>query len=221
MLSSQQQQPQAAESSRTQTVTSSDTAINPATQHTTTSPAAPAILRLRGAHIPSANHVAWAEGVVDNEGLGRKSSKVCCIYHAPKAVGESSDESDSSSSSSDDSDSDAGGAGRRRLPDDDPRERAAALRRAAKEHERQSKEKESHHHDGECGHDHDHAEADHHPASSSSASEDEKDGRARKAGGKKNKAARRPSPNAYEKQPRPKRRPGDGGSAPADPGRKV
>ncbi|TVY19513.1 Type 1 phosphatases regulator YPI1 [Lachnellula arida] len=53
--------------------------------------------------------IQWAEDVVDNEGLGRKKSKVCCIYHAPKAVDESSDES-SSDSSSDDSDSDDGGA---------------------------------------------------------------------------------------------------------------
>jgi protein phosphatase 1 regulatory subunit 11 len=33
--------------------------------------------------------------VVDNEGLGRKSSKRCCIFHKKKAFGESSTESDS------------------------------------------------------------------------------------------------------------------------------
>jgi len=54
--------------------------------------------------------IQWAEDVVDNEGLGRKKSKVCCIYHAPKAIDESSDES-SSDSSSDDSDSDGGDDG--------------------------------------------------------------------------------------------------------------
>ena len=43
---------------------------------------------------------------MDNEGLGRKSSKVCCIYHRPRAVGESDSESDSS-----DSDSDGDGSG--------------------------------------------------------------------------------------------------------------
>ncbi|TVY42370.1 Type 1 phosphatases regulator, partial [Lachnellula subtilissima] len=43
--------------------------------------------------------IQWAEDVVDNEGLGRKKSKVCCIYHAPKAIDESSDESSSDSSS--------------------------------------------------------------------------------------------------------------------------
>jgi protein phosphatase 1 regulatory subunit 11 len=47
--------------------------------------------------------------VVDNEGLGRKSSKVCCIYHKPREFGESSSEEDSSDSdvSSSDDDRDA------------------------------------------------------------------------------------------------------------------
>lgn len=45
--------------------------------------------------------------MVDNEGLGRKTSKVCCIYHAPKGIDESSDESSSDS----DSDSDSGDDG--------------------------------------------------------------------------------------------------------------
>jgi protein phosphatase 1 regulatory subunit 11 len=73
-------------------------------------PAQAPILRLRGAHTSSGPRVQWAETVVDNEGLGRKSSKVCCIYHAPRAVGDSSSESssDSSDDSSSDSDSDSG-----------------------------------------------------------------------------------------------------------------
>jgi len=54
--------------------------------------------------------IQWAEDVVDNEGLGRKKSKVCCIYHAPKGIDESSDESSSDSSS--DSDSGDDGAAR-------------------------------------------------------------------------------------------------------------
>jgi len=37
---------------------------------------------------------------VDNEGAGRKKSKICCIYHKPRAFDESSDES---SDESDDS----------------------------------------------------------------------------------------------------------------------
>ena len=40
--------------------------------------------------------VRWAAGTVDNEHLGRKSSKKCCVYHKPRAFGESdSDDSDS------------------------------------------------------------------------------------------------------------------------------
>jgi hypothetical protein len=37
--------------------------------------AAPRILRLRGRHEPDGRTVQWADDVVDNEGLGRKSSK--------------------------------------------------------------------------------------------------------------------------------------------------
>lgn len=40
--------------------------------------------------------VQWQENVIDNEGLGRKKSKVCCIYNKPKGFDESSDESDHS-----------------------------------------------------------------------------------------------------------------------------
>ncbi|KAL8271446.1 hypothetical protein Esti_004647 [Eimeria stiedai] len=47
--------------------------------------------------------VSWEEGTLDNENMGKKSSKVCCIYHKPRAFAESSSES-SSSSNSDSSD---------------------------------------------------------------------------------------------------------------------
>lgn len=74
------------------------------------------ILHLRGAPSGTSSEVEttgstgngrriqWASDVVDNEGMGRKKSKVCCIYHAPKGIDESSDESssDSDNSSSDD-----------------------------------------------------------------------------------------------------------------------
>ncbi|ORY03946.1 phosphatase inhibitor-domain-containing protein [Clohesyomyces aquaticus] len=62
------------------------------------------VLRLR-AEPAETRHIQWAEDVIDNEGMGKKSSKVCCIYHKPRAVGES--DSDSSSDSSSDSDSDS------------------------------------------------------------------------------------------------------------------
>lgn len=61
-------------------------------------------LRLR-AEPSEQRHIQWAEDVVDNEGMGKKSSKVCCIYHKPRDVGESSDESSSDSSSDSESDS--------------------------------------------------------------------------------------------------------------------
>lgn len=147
------------------------------------------ILRLRGEHAPRGRggpRVQWAEGVVDNEGMGKKSSKgvcsflfwlswspklicpkkiVCCIYHAPKAVGESSDESDSSSSSSssssDDSDSDAGQGSSRRAMDSDRVGKSGRRGRRGR--------------DGDV------------------------------------KRTRKPSPNAYEKVPKPKPRRDNGG----------
>ncbi|MCJ1425067.1 hypothetical protein MMC29_002955 [Sticta canariensis] len=74
-------------------------------------------LRLRG--MPAERrHIRWASDVIDNEGLGRKSSKLCCIYHKAREVGESSEEdSDSSSSSDSDEASDGGGVddGRARM----------------------------------------------------------------------------------------------------------
>jgi len=57
--------------------------------------------------------VTWDENTIDNEGLGRKSSKRCCIFHKQRDFGESStdssdsDESNNTSSSS--SSSDGGG----------------------------------------------------------------------------------------------------------------
>ncbi|TID15598.1 hypothetical protein E6O75_ATG07926 [Venturia nashicola] len=56
-------------------------------------------------------HIQWSEDVVDNENMGKKSSKVCCIYHAPHNAEESSGD-DSSSDSSSDSDSGDDGAAR-------------------------------------------------------------------------------------------------------------
>lgn len=62
-------------------------------------------LRAERAEPSEGRRIQWAEDVVDNEGMGKKSSKVCCIYHKPKGKGESSDEESSdSSSSSDESD---------------------------------------------------------------------------------------------------------------------
>jgi len=45
--------------------------------------------------------VQWAADVIDNEHLNKKSSKICCVYHKPRAFGESSTESGSSDMSDD------------------------------------------------------------------------------------------------------------------------
>ncbi|KAH8112743.1 phosphatase inhibitor-domain-containing protein [Phellopilus nigrolimitatus] len=69
------------------------------------------VLRLRGGP-RSRPRVAWTEDVVDNEGMGKKKSKICCIYHKPRRFDESSSESSDSDADSDSgagSDSSCGG----------------------------------------------------------------------------------------------------------------
>mmetsp|Transcript_10768 Transcript_10768/g.30546 ORF Transcript_10768/g.30546 Transcript_10768/m.30546 type:complete len:109 (+) Transcript_10768:359-685(+) len=39
--------------------------------------------------------VRWTSETVDNEGLGRKNSKKCCIFHRRRAFGDWSDSEDS------------------------------------------------------------------------------------------------------------------------------
>ncbi len=46
-------------------------------------------LRLQVMQRPS---VSWGEDVVDNEGMGKKSSKRCCIWHKKKKFAESDSE---------------------------------------------------------------------------------------------------------------------------------
>ncbi|KAL4264644.1 Type 1 phosphatases regulator [Pleurotus pulmonarius] len=58
-------------------------------------------IRVRATNRRDNNRVVWDENVVDNEGCGRKSSKICCIYHKPRNFDESSSEEDSSDSGSD------------------------------------------------------------------------------------------------------------------------
>lgn len=147
------------------------TLSTPTTATTITQTSTPTpVLRLRAiAPAPSTRpRIQWADDVVDNEGLGRKSSKgmlygnpflilclcielsqwvrpVCCIYHAPHPVGESSSDSSSDSDSSDsDSDGDNGGG-------DDGKARLGGKGKA-------ERRRDSHgHRDGVdgCGHDHD------------------------------------------------------------------
>ena len=58
-------------------------------------------------------NVRWDESVVDNEGMGRKSSKRCCIFHKQRSFGESSTDSSDNEYDSDKSGSStaSGGAG--------------------------------------------------------------------------------------------------------------
>ncbi|CBQ71720.1 conserved hypothetical protein [Sporisorium reilianum SRZ2] len=91
----------------------------------------------------SSRRVVWTQETVDNEGLGRKKSKICCIYHKPKAFDESSDESSSdgeegTDTESDDSDASAG-------PNLSKAVRDKLQRRAAHQHA-------DHEHGGECSH---------------------------------------------------------------------
>jgi len=62
----------------------------------------PGTLLLHGRNI-DAPTVHWTEDTIDNENLGRKKSKICCIYTRPRNWDDSSS-SDSSSCSSDDDD---------------------------------------------------------------------------------------------------------------------
>ena len=55
--------------------------------------------------------VRWDESVVDNEGLGRKNSKRCCIFHKERNFGESSTDSSDYDSDKSGSSTASGGAG--------------------------------------------------------------------------------------------------------------
>jgi protein phosphatase 1 regulatory subunit 11 len=49
--------------------------------------------------------ISWSENTIDNEHMGKKSSKRCCIFHKVKKFGESdSDESDKEGDGGEDSD---------------------------------------------------------------------------------------------------------------------
>jgi len=124
-------------------------------------------------------HIQWAEDVVDNEGMGKKSSKVCCIYHGPHTVDESSDSDDSSSSSSSSDESDGG--------DNNDRTRPVGVGGGARRS--RAHRKHSHGHDHEHNHDHDHGEK---------GGAGDRNGKAKR----KRKTRRKASPNAYERMPK-------------------
>jgi protein phosphatase 1 regulatory subunit 11 len=55
--------------------------------------------------------VTWDNEVVDNEGMGRKSSKRCCIFHKQRPFGESSTDSSDYESDHGEGDDDDGDDG--------------------------------------------------------------------------------------------------------------
>jgi hypothetical protein len=59
------------------------------------------------------NHVKWGDDVVDNEGMGKRKSNKCCIFHKRKKFGESSSDSDCSSGSDSGANSGSGSPRRR------------------------------------------------------------------------------------------------------------
>ncbi|GAA5981559.1 hypothetical protein JCM11641_004097 [Rhodosporidiobolus odoratus] len=141
----------ASHGSRTMTITSTPSGENTGSDPTSgANEAGPSgevvgVLRLRGRG-PAGPRVQWTDETVDNEGLGRKKSKICCIYHKPKPFDESSDESSGSdSSASDNSDSSAGSL--------DSRGSAADRRRLRRVNRRSRLHHHHHHqHEGPCEH---------------------------------------------------------------------
>ncbi|KAG0263132.1 Type 1 phosphatases regulator ypi1 [Mortierella polycephala] len=86
------------------------------------------VLELTG-ESSAGRRVQWDDDVVDNEHMGKKKSKICCIFKKQKEFGESSDESSSDSDSDESgSESDGGpvpsrsgnGKGRSNKDDDGP-----------------------------------------------------------------------------------------------------
>ena len=97
------QTPQQRQTTGSTTTTITSTPAEPINQPPTL------VLHLRAdSDTQSRRRIQWTEDTVDNEGMGKKKSKVCCIYHRTRDFGESSSE-DESSSDADASDSDAGG----------------------------------------------------------------------------------------------------------------
>jgi protein phosphatase 1 regulatory subunit 11 len=172
-MSSQAQRSQQTQSSFTSTQTASQTSLP--------------TLVLRGVSTEQQRHIQWAEDVVDNEGMGKKSSKglqhispphpllthlaVCCIYHRPREAGESSDDEPSSSDSSDDNSSDDDGKAR------------SANQPASKNKRRKRPHNHTHNNGDAC------------PG-------DESDGGNGEGSSNGGSHRRRPSPNAYERVPK-------------------
>ena len=71
------------------------------------------------------NNVQWQPGTIDNENMGKKKSKICCIYNKPHTL-------DSSSSSDDDCCHDHGNAKNANRYDRYPKHQRRAMREEKK-----------------------------------------------------------------------------------------
>lgn len=60
-------------------------------------PSAPQLtVKLRKAKARLEKKVSWTEDTVDNEGMGKKKSKCCCVYQKPKGEFDETSESEDS-----------------------------------------------------------------------------------------------------------------------------
>jgi len=77
------------------TSSTATTAATTLTESTETETEASETLRLKLKKTPEKKKIQWTEETVDNEGLGKKKSKVCCQYKKPRADLDESSDSDS------------------------------------------------------------------------------------------------------------------------------
>ncbi|WVQ99559.1 hypothetical protein IAU59_006695 [Kwoniella sp. CBS 9459] len=87
--------------STARTVTEEESHIEAGPSNSTPEQPPAGVLKLRGGPLKK-QRVVWSEETVDNEGMGKKKSKICCIYHKPRAFDESSSDESSSCGFSDD-----------------------------------------------------------------------------------------------------------------------
>lgn len=86
----------AAQSSSGGTILLTEASSSAAASSSPTSTVPPLTLKLRKAKARLEKKVSWTEDTVDNEGMGKKKSKCCCIYQKPKSEFDETDESETS-----------------------------------------------------------------------------------------------------------------------------
>lgn len=78
----------------TQAPGSSTTMVEPDTPHLAAEEqVSSGVVRLR-LHKPRRKKVSWTNDTIDNENMGKKKSKCCCVYVKPHEYNESSSETD-------------------------------------------------------------------------------------------------------------------------------